>query len=163
MPEISDHHSSWRGAAVEQLIAATVALAGGGHINVAQTLWDGDGIDLMLEGPGSVMPRMRLQVKSIGSDNNNVVSRGRAVSVVRRATFEPRADTWIVFVLIDLSALDFEKSWLVPSPDFDTKARKSAKSLHFNDGVNSRDSRWTEYRFESRVALAESVVGHLSE
>lgn len=65
MTEIGEHHSSWRGAAVEQLVAATVALAGRGRINVAQTLWDGDGVDLIFEGPGIQAPRMRVQVSAI--------------------------------------------------------------------------------------------------
>jgi hypothetical protein len=157
--EISDHHSSWRGAAVEQLVAATVALEGRGRINVAQTLWDGDGVDLILEGPGTERARMRIQVKSIGAENVNVVKRRRAVSLVRDATFAVREDTWVLFVLVDLGTLTFEKSWLVPSADFAARTKVNARGYRrFVDGVDSKDSMWTCYRYDSRAALASDVA-----
>lgn len=162
MAEISEHHSSWRGAAVEQLVAATVALAGRGQINVAQTLWDGEGVDLVFEGPGPLAPLMRVQVKSIGADNINVTKRRRAVSLVRNATFAVRDDTWILFVLVDLDQLSFEKSWLVPSADFAARAKVNARgNRRFVDGVDSRDSMWTQYRHDSRQALGNFVAARL--
>ena len=162
--EISDSHSSWRGAAVEQLVAATVALAGRGRINVAQTMWDAEGVDLVFEGPGPDAPRMRVQVKSIGSDNINVVKRRRAVSLVRDATFEVRDDTWILFVLIDVGAMSFEKSWLVPSAEFAAHTTVNARGYRrFNDGLESARSRWTAYRHDSRAALADGIIRRLSE
>jgi hypothetical protein len=161
--EISEHHSSWRGAAVEQLVAATVALAGRGRINVAQTLWDGDGVDLVFEGPGPDAPRMRVQVKSIGADNVNVTKRRRAVSLVREATFAVRKDTWILFVLVDLDALSFEKSWFVPSADFADRTKVNARGYRrFVDGIDSLSSMWTPYRHDSRAELANFVVEHLA-
>lgn len=156
------HHSSWRGAAVEHLVAATIALRGRGRINVAQTLWDAEGIDLMFEGPVPPSLRMRVQVKSIGSDTTNVVQRGRAVSIVRDATFSPREDGWVLFVLIDVMTLTFEKSWLVPSSDFAAHTKANSRGYRrFADGLNSRRSRWTPYRFETRKALSDRVAREL--
>jgi hypothetical protein len=161
--EIGDSHSSWRGAAVEQLVAATVALAGRGRVNVAQTMWDAEGVDLVFEGPGPDAPRMRVQVKSIGADNVNVVKRGRAVSLVRDATFEVRDDTWILFVLIDVAAMSFEKSWLVPSAELAEHTTVNARGYRrFSDGLESSRSRWTGYRCDSRAALAENIIRRLS-
>lgn len=162
MAEVSEHHSSWRGAAVEQLVAATVALAGRGQINVAQTLWDADGVDLVFEGPGPSAPRMRVQVKSIGADNVNVTKRRRAVSLVRDATFAVRDDTWVLFILVDLNTLSFEKAWLVPAADFAARAKVNARGYRrFVDGVDSRDSIWTRYRHDSRPALGKFVAEQL--
>jgi hypothetical protein len=160
--DINKHHSSWRGAAVEQLVAATVALAGRGQINVAQTLWDGDGADLVFEGPGPGARRMRVQVKSIGADNVNVTQRRRAVALVREATFAVRDDTWILFILVDLDELSFETSWLVPTADFAVRAKVNAGGYRrFVDGVVSRNSMWTRHRHESRSALATFVAKRL--
>jgi hypothetical protein len=160
--EIGEHHSSWRGAAVEQLVAATVALAGRGRVNVAQTLWDGDGVDLVFEGPGPKAARMRVQVKSINAENVNVTKRRRAVSLVRDATFAVRDDTWVLFVLVDLDRLSFEKSWLVPSADFAERANVNARGYRrFVDGVDSRDSMWTRYRHDSRPDFGRFVADRL--
>jgi hypothetical protein len=157
--EIGEHHSSWRGAAVEQLVAATVALAGRGRINVAQTLWDGDGVDLVFEGPGADAARMRVQVKSIGADNVNVVKRKRAVSLVRDATFSARIDTWVLLILVDLEALTFEKSWLIPSGVFDLNTKVNSRGYRrFVDGIDSKNSMWTPYRHDSRTVLAKEIA-----
>jgi hypothetical protein len=134
------HHSSWRGAAVEQLVAATIALIGRGRINVAQTLWDADGIDLLFEGPNPNARRMRVQVKSIGSDTTNVAQCRRAVSLVRDATFGVHDDVWVLFVLIDVENLTFEKSWLVPAEDFAAHTRVNSRGYwRFADGVDRAD------------------------
>ena len=160
--EVGEHRSSWRGAAVEQLVAATIALIGRGRINVAQTLWDADGVDLLFEGPDRLVPRMRVQVKSIGTDTTNVAKRGRAVSLVRNATFSVHDDTWVLFVLIDADSLTFEKSWLVPAADFAERANVNSRGYRrFADGINSRRSMWTRYRFDSRTDLARYVAQHL--
>lgn len=160
--DASGHHSSWRGAAVEHLVAATIALRGRGRINFAQTLWDAEGIDLMFEGPAPASRRMRVQVKSIGSDTTNVVQRGQAVSLVRDATFSARDDGWVLFVLIDVTTLTFEKSWLVPSSDFAAHTKANSRGhRRFADGLNSRRSRWTPYRFETRRALSHRVAREL--
>lgn len=158
MAGVTEHHSSWRGAAVEQLVAATIALAGRGYINVAQTLWDGDGVDLIAEGPGDEPRRLRIQIKSIGSDNVNVVKRRRAVSLVRDATFRVRADTHLLFILVDLTNLTFEKSWLVPSAVFSEQTKVNARGYRrFVDGTDSTKSMWTAYRYDDRQALGLAV------
>jgi hypothetical protein len=160
--EVGEHHSSWRGAAVEQLVAATVALVGHGRINVAQTLWDGDGVDLVFEGPHRNVPRMRVQVKSISTETKNVTKRGHAVSLVRDATFGARDDTWVLFVLVDLNCLTFEKTWLVPAVDFaDLTKVNSHGDRRFADSVESKRSKWTRYRRETRLELAQYIAEQL--
>jgi hypothetical protein len=163
LTDVREHHSSWRGAAVEQLVAATIALVGRGRINVAQTLWDADGVDLLFEGPDHSVPRMRVQVKSIGTDTTNVARRRRAVSLVRDATFGVHDDTWVLFVLIDVENLTFEKSWLVPAADFAERANVNSRGYRrFADGIDSSRSIWTRYRFESRMQLARFVAERLA-
>ena len=106
---------------------------------------------------------MRVQVKSIGADNVNVVKRRRAVSLVRDATFAVRDDTWVLFVVVDLGHLSFEKSWLVPSAEFAARTKVNARGYRrFVDGVLSKDSIWTRYRHDSRAALAHYVTEHLT-
>jgi hypothetical protein len=142
------HHASWRGAAVEHPIAATIALAVGGRVSVAQTLWDADGVDVLLDGPDP-STRLLVQVKSISSANVNATMRGPGVSLVRDATFRVRDDFWLPFVLTDMSALTFEKSWLVPAADFPEKTTVNMYGRRrFANGTESKNSKWTAYRFE---------------
>jgi hypothetical protein len=157
-----DHHASWRGVAVEHLVAATVALIGRGRINVAQTLWDAEGVDLLFDGPNHAGARMQVQVKSISSMTANVTQRNTAVALVRDATFRVRDDVWLLFVLVDMHELTFYKSWLVPSADFAELTNiNSHGRRRFADSINSQNSKWTSYRFDCRTDLARAVAERL--
>ncbi len=116
----------------------------------------------MFEGPRRDVPSMRVQVKSISTETKNVTKRGRAVSLVRDATFEARDDTWVLFVLADLNGLTFEKTWLVPAVDFaDLTKVNSRGNRRFADSLESKPSKWTRYRRDTRLELAHYIAEQL--
>jgi hypothetical protein len=157
----SENESSWQGAAAEHLVAATMALAGKGKINVAQTLWDADGIDLIFEGPIPPAQQMRVQVKSTKNRKRNgdlITSAGTNVS---RTTFPDHPHVWLLFVVLDTDTLTFETSWLIPSAVFKQNAKIRGRNHLFSGSMKSKTAKWANYRIESRSALAAKVLATL--
>ncbi len=119
--------SSWKGKAVEQLIAAKCVLGSNGNLNVSIPFVDDAGVDLVFNLRGHPTT-LAIQVKA--RFRRAQLTKNTFMTQVRNATFTPRADFALLFALYDdKETQDLERAWLVPSLDFDERTR-NAKSAH---------------------------------
>lgn len=105
------------GKAAEYLLAAVCILATPGLLNVSTSIVDDDGVDLGFHLRDSTAT-LAVQVKARMSDGG-VATTGRFQAQVRSATFRPRDDLDLLFVLIDIERGAIDTAWLVPSAEFD--------------------------------------------
>jgi len=134
------------GKAVEHLVAASCILISNAELNVSTSFVDDEGVDLVFHRRGGVAT-LAVQVKSRSSDASTLRNR-RFRADVSRKTFSPRADLYVLFVVIDRATAQFGPVWFVPSIDFAEKSTIAAKtSLRFsaNSGQEARD-RWVPFR-----------------
>ncbi|GAA1083755.1 hypothetical protein [Pseudonocardia alni] len=104
------------GKAAEYLVAASAILATRGQLNVSTSLVDDDGVDLVFHRRGHTAT-LAVQVKSRMADGVLVQS-GRVQANVREATFRPRRDLDMLFVVVDPVEGRIVTAWLVPSGEF---------------------------------------------
>jgi hypothetical protein len=104
------------GKAAEYLVAASAILATRGELNVSTALVDDDGVDLVFHRRDHTAT-LSVQVKSRMSDGV-LAQTGRVQANVREATFRPRRDLDMLFVVIDPAEGRIDTAWLVPSTDF---------------------------------------------
>src|SRR5207248_2323755 len=100
MAEESENHpgSSWKGKAIEQLIAAKCVLASGGRLNVSTPFVDDAGVDLVFnlrDQPRTLAIQVKSRFRSASFKHNLY----RAS--VRTATFRARKDLALLFALYD--------------------------------------------------------------
>lgn len=140
--------SSWKGKAIEQLIAAKCVLGSNGRLNVSTPFVDDAGVDLVfnLRGYPAILA---VQVKA--RFRSSSLKRNIFMTQIRRATFQRRADLALLFVLYDdVKAQDLEVGWLVPADQFAdlTMTQKERPRLVFAVSVNGRENMWAKYRHE---------------
>jgi hypothetical protein len=87
------------GKAAEYLVAASAILATRGELNVSTSLVDDEGVDLVFHRREH-SSTLAVQVKSRMSDGA-LARTGRVQANVREATFRPRRDLDMLFVVID--------------------------------------------------------------
>jgi hypothetical protein len=104
------------GKAAEYLIAASAILATRGELNVSTSMVDDEGVDLVFHRRGHAST-LAVQVKSRMSDGA-LARTGRVQANVRDATFRPRLDLDMLFVVVDPVEGRIVTSWLVPSLEF---------------------------------------------
>lgn len=152
--------ASWKGKAVEQLVAAKCVLGSGGRLNVSTPFVDDAGVDLVFnlrDHPATLAVQVKSRFRS---------ARLRRIFMtqVRRATFQPRPDLALLFVLYDdVTANDLETTWLVPADQFaDRTGAQGAGTgrLVFAVSLGGARNRWTEFRHRP-VDLPGAVVGLL--
>ncbi|MEM2100513.1 MAG: hypothetical protein QXP45_04165 [Thermoproteota archaeon] len=97
-----------------------------------------------------------LQVKS----RFTLTNKGAYRSQLRRASFKPRKDLYILFAYFDRAAGELGNTmWLVPTEDFAERTRNQSsgrKYLVFQTRFNSKDM-WERYRVEKAV-LPNKIV-----
>lgn len=151
------------GKASEYLVAAICILATRGELNVSTALVDDEGVDLVFHRRGGTAT-LAVQVKARMSDGAGV-GRGRFLALVRGATFRPRRDLDMLFVLVDVANGAVDTAWLVPSSVFDEqKGTGTTKgSYRFSAALNpqSRD-KWAQYRLTS-AQLPPVIMKRLDE
>lgn len=136
------------GAAVEQLVAASCVLASDAQLNVSTSMVDDEGVDLVFHRRGEPTT-LAVQVKS-RTTNAGVVRKGQFVANVRSQTFRPRADLYMLGVIIDQPTAHLGRVWFVPSRDYDRLANRTGKNtrrITANVSADSRD-KWSPFRLE---------------
>src|SRR4051812_18880760 len=109
--------SARKGKAVEHLVAAMCVLASGGEMNALTALVDDEGVDLGLKRRDGTRI-LDLQVKSAFEDERkNLREKGTFIADVRRETFRPRDDLYMLYVVVNGARADLVRAWLVPSEE----------------------------------------------
>jgi hypothetical protein len=144
--------SARKGRAIESLVAASCILATGGELNALTALVDDEGVDITFKRRDGDRT-LDVQVKSRFYDGSKVLrKKGRFIADIRKATFRPRKDFFILYVAVDATEVDMGPVWLVPSMVLAKKGlkinpKKTGKQLRFDASVKATSKdRWTPYR-----------------
>jgi hypothetical protein len=133
--------------ASEYLVAALCILATRGRVNVSTSLVDDEGVDLVFHLRNSPAT-LAVQVKPRMTDGA-IVARGRFQAQVRSATFRPRGDLDMLYVLVDNSCGAIKIAWLVPSPAFDRLhgTPTTRANFRFSAAISGGSGdKWSPYR-----------------
>jgi tetratricopeptide (TPR) repeat protein len=146
---MSDHDSTRKGTAVEHLIAATCMLASDFELNVSTSLVDDEGVDLVFHRRER-STTLAVQIKSRSWSASTMRSKQRFIAQVRRSTFRPRPDLFMLFVAIDLRFADYGPVWLIPSEIFRSAldAAQGGRLRFSASAAPGSDDRWVRYRCE---------------
>jgi hypothetical protein len=132
------------GKPVELFIAAYCMLASSGKLNVSTSFIDDQGVDLVFNrwGRTATLP---IQVKSRTTEASTIRDKGRFLAYVKRSTFQPRTNFYVLFTVVDRPTAALGPVWFVPSIDLDQ--RDSDKdAIRFQANVNpSGDGQWDKY------------------
>jgi hypothetical protein len=135
--------SARKGKATEALIAAMCGLASGGELNALTALVDDEGVDLGLKRRNGTRT-LDVQVKSgFIDERKSLREKGTFIADVRRETFTPRDDLYMLYVVVDGSRAEVIRAWLVPSVVLDGEGfevRPSGKRmLRFQASAKAAD------------------------
>jgi hypothetical protein len=151
------------GKAAELLVAASAILATRGALNVSTSLVDDDGVDLVFHRRGHTST-LAVQVKARMSDGV-LAQTGRVQANVREATFRPRRDLDMLFVVIEPAEGRIATAWLVPSPEFaalvPTPNGQGRRVFVASAKIDTAD-RWRRYRLTA-TQLPSRVLDRLAE
>lgn len=140
-----DPRSSWKGRARELLIAAKSMLGSEGKLTVSTPLVDDDGVDLIFSLRGRPAT-LAVQVKA--RFRPGVFPRNTFQTQLRRATFGPRPELALLFVLYDGDRQGIETAWLVPSLDFEELTRNLTHPdrIVFAASLSGQHNKWSAFR-----------------
>lgn len=163
--ELSKHAKSARkGKAVEQLIAATSVLATGGELNALSALVDDEGVDLGFKRRNGSRV-LDVQVKARFSDDDGSKSlreNNTFVADVRRETFRPREDLYMMYLAVDGPKAEIWAAWLVPSLTLEAEGfavkPKGKELVRFQaSAAVDTDDKWRPLRY-SREQLPHRLM-----
>jgi hypothetical protein len=152
-----------RGIAAESLVASMCVLGSDGELNVATSLVDDEGVDLVFYRSAG-RPTLSVQVKSHFFDAPERIERRGANALLNPGTFRPRRDLYLLFLVVDQYEARIETAWLVPSVAFSES--KTGKNLRFQASPDPGSaSPWARYLVQPLTAgeLAARVVSVLAE
>jgi len=151
-----------KGKATELLIAAMCVLASSGELNALTALVDDEGVDLSVKRRNGTRT-LDLQVKSAFIDERKSLrERGSFIADVRRETFRPRDDLYMLYVVVDGGRAEVLQAWLVPSRELELRGfevrPRGRRLLRFAASAKptARD-KWRHRRLE-RDALVPMLV-----
>jgi hypothetical protein len=145
--------SARKGKAVEHLVAAMCVLASGAELNALTALVDDEGVDLSLKRRDGTRT-LDVQVKSGFVDERaNLRDKGIFIADVRRETFRPRDDLYMLYVVVHGRRAEIQRAWLVPSNELEARGFKVApggRSLQRFQASNKQgtEDRWRAFRLE---------------
>lgn len=98
------------------------------------------------------------------SDSKTVHTKEQFVASVREATFVPRRDLDMLFVLADVVHRRYTHAWLVPSPVFADFAKVRNNGIRrFSASLKpASNDQWVPYRL-SPTELPQTVLARLTE
>ncbi|HXE98745.1 MAG TPA: hypothetical protein VN458_00195 [Solirubrobacterales bacterium] len=159
MPE-SESTSARKGKATEHLIAASCILASNGQLNALTGLVDDEGVDVTFKRRDGFRT-VDVQIKSrFLASSKNLRKNGTFVADTREATFRPRDDLYMLFVVVEAKTATFGPVWLVPSTVLDQKAfrvtvkKKKLVRFQASSKKNSKD-KWRAYRMSAEKLAPE--------
>lgn len=152
--------SSWKGRAVEWLVAAQCILASKGRLNVSTAMVDDEGVDLVFNLKGTPNT-LAVQVKSRFASSKLMREKGSFRAMIRRKVFRPRSDLYLLFILFDdVTTFAVRTAWLVPSMDFlrHTEGQTPDRPrLVFACSLKGTRGMWRSYQC-AQQELAERIV-----
>ncbi len=142
--------SGRKGKAVEHLVAASVILGSGDVLNVSTSFVDDEGVDLIFHRRGRP-ETLAVQVKS-RSWRSKGLSGGVFATDVRRETFAPRDDLYLLYVAVDEENADYGPVWLVPSKVLARQVRPNSygRFRFVASAKEASNDRWRRYRLEKK-------------
>jgi hypothetical protein len=150
-----------RGIASESLVASMCVLGSDGELNVATSLVDDEGVDLVFYRSAG-RPTLSVQVKSHFFDAPGKIQRKRANAFLNPDTFRPRPDLYLLVLVVDQYEARIQTAWFVPSVEFSES--KTGKNRRFQASPD-RDlgSPWEDYLMDHPGAeeLADRVMSAL--
>lgn len=139
-----------RGIASESLVASMCVLGSDGELNVATSLVDDEGVDLVFYRSAGG-PTLSVQVKSHFFDSPGKRDRRGANALLNPGTFRPRRDLYLLFLVVDQYAAQIQSAWLVPSEKFSDS--KTGKNLRFQASPDpDSGSPWARYLVDPLTA-----------
>lgn len=151
------------GKAAEYLVAASAILATRGQLNVSTALVDDDGVDLVFHRRDHTAT-LSVQVKARMSDGR-LVQDEKFQANVQDATFRPRRDLDMLFVVVDPAEGRIVMSWLVPSGEFAELVphpNVQGRRVFAASMKPGTADRWRRYRL-SAAELPSRVLNRLAE
>lgn len=145
---------------MEALVASSCILASDGQLNVATSLVDDEGVDLVFfrkAGGAS----LSVQVKATFMGSKTVDQKHKVFVRLTATNFEPRDDFYILVVVVDPPVANIKHAWLIPSLDF-ADIRKGRTALTFAVSVSGTKNQWSRYRV-SKKRLALKILKHLDK
>jgi hypothetical protein len=145
------------GKAVEHLVAASCILSTSARLNVSTSFVDDDGVDLVFHLRGGTAT-LAVQVKH-NSTSTQKVQREQLICDVRTATFRPRSDLWMLFVVVDFPTARLGDVFFVPSVEFERRAagRGGAKRKITASLKPHSSDQWQPFRLPF-AALPEQIL-----
>ena len=132
-----------RGIAAESLVASMCVLGSDGELNVATSLVDDEGVDLVFYRSAGG-PTLSVQVKSHFFDAPGKIERRGVNTLLNPGTFRPRDDLYLLFLVVDQYAARIQTAWLVPSVEFSN--RRTGKNLRFQASADpDSGSPWAHF------------------
>jgi hypothetical protein len=133
-----------RGIAAESLVASMCVLGSDGELNVATSLVDDEGVDLVFYRSAGG-PTLSVQVKAHFFDSPEKIERKGMNTVLSRGTFRARDDLYLLFLVVDQFEAQIQTAWLVPSVEF--RKSKTGMNLRFQASPD-RDSGspWADFQ-----------------
>lgn len=148
------------GKAVEHLVAASCIISSGAQLNVSTAMVDDEGVDLVFHRRGG-SATLAVQVKARLSTSKRVQS-GGFVAFVRRQTFRPRPDLYMLFVAVDVPTGTYDTVWLVPSQALSTAGTSGGKLRFAASMKPGTKNKWVQYQM-TRSELPERIMELLHE
>jgi hypothetical protein len=141
------------GKAAEHLVASMCVLGTGGELNAWTSIVDDEGVDIVLQRRKHP-ETLALQVKSRFTTAKGIAERRRFHTQVRKATFQARKELYMLFVVVDPSAMAVQTMWIVPSQKFVRAAPLSphAKYKFVASAKEGTKDKWAKYLLEPEDA-----------
>jgi len=140
----------------ETLFALSCLLGSSGNLSLATPFVDDEGVDIIVYRRKVGGPPLYIQVKS----RFTLTGRGQYRAQVRKQSFLPRKDLYIVFVYFDTQKIQLgETLWFIPSLDFKkliSGQGSNRKNYVFSTKFNSRNDMWAQYKL--KLSEISSVI-----
>ena len=129
-----------RGIASESLVVSMCVLGSDGELNVATSLVDDEGVDLVFYRSAGG-PTLSVQVKSHFFDAPEKIERRGVNFLLNPRVFSARDDLYLLFLVVDQYEARIQTAWFVPSMEFSSS--RTGKNLRFQASpVRGSGSPW---------------------
>jgi hypothetical protein len=139
----------------ERLVAAHLLMGSDGRLSPFEPVADNNGIDLLIVDK-LTRRSLSLQVKS----RAGIDAGGTVQFDVRRETFIPAPNAFLLAVLLDLTAVVVACSWLVAMTELERIAQPGSLTIVPRPKETSRD-RYTPYRCHSMAEVCHRLTSAL--